>query len=66
MAKFALLTHATPNRLAGFAQKGEEEKALIDKLLNDDKLVVQAMTMGGASGGLRPGDAKLHGHPESH
>jgi hypothetical protein len=51
MAKFALLTHATPNRLAGFAQKGEEEKALIDKLLNDDKLVVQAMTMGGASGG---------------
>lgn len=51
MAKFALLTHATPERLAGFAQKGEEEKALIDQLLNDDKLVVQAMTMGGASGG---------------
>jgi len=51
MAKFALLTHATPNRLAGFAQKGEAEKALIDDLLNDDKLVVQAMTIGGASGG---------------
>ena len=51
MAKFALLTHATPKRLAGFAQQGEEEKALIDKLLNDDKLVVQAMTLGGASGG---------------
>jgi hypothetical protein len=51
MAKFALLTHATPNRLAAFAQKGEEEKALIDNLLNDDKLVVQAMTMEGASGG---------------
>ena len=51
MARFALLTHATPGRLAGFAQKGEEEKALLDKLLNDDKLVVQAMTMGGASGG---------------
>jgi len=51
MAKFALLTHATPNRLAEFAQQGEEEKALFDKLLNDDKLVVQAMTMGGASGG---------------
>jgi hypothetical protein len=51
MAKFALLTHATPNRLAGFAQKGDEEKALIDKLLNDDKLVVQAMMMEGASGG---------------
>ena len=51
MAKFALLTHATPNRLAGFAQKGDEEKALIDKLLNDDKLVVQVMTMEGARGG---------------
>jgi hypothetical protein len=51
MAKFALLTHATPNNLAGFAQKGEEEKTLIDKLLNDDKLVVQVMTLGGASDG---------------
>ncbi len=51
MAKFALLTHATPTRLAGFAQKGEEEKALIDKLPNDDKLVVQVMTLGGATGG---------------
>ena len=51
MAKFALLTHATPNRLAAFAQQGAEEKALIDQLLNDDKLVVQVMTMEGASGG---------------
>ncbi|MCP4199949.1 MAG: hypothetical protein GY762_22625, partial [Proteobacteria bacterium] len=51
MAKFALLTDATPNRLAGFAQQGEEEKTLIDTLLNDDKLVVQVMTLGGASGG---------------
>jgi len=51
MAKYALLTHATPKSLAVFAQQGEEEKALIDKLLNDDQLVIQAMTMGGASGG---------------
>jgi hypothetical protein len=51
MAKFALLTDATPNRLARFAQQGEEEKTLIDKLLNDDKLVLQVMTLGGASGG---------------
>ena len=51
MAKFALLTHATPERLAGFAQQGEEEKVLIDQLLNDDKLIVQAMTLGGATGG---------------
>ena len=51
MAKFALLSHATPERLAAFAQDGEEEKALIDRLLNDDNLVIQAMTLGGASGG---------------
>ncbi|MDP6546074.1 MAG: hypothetical protein QGH60_19000 [Phycisphaerae bacterium] len=51
MAKFALLTHATPKYLAGFAQQGKEEKALIDDLLNDDKLVVQVMTLSGASGG---------------
>ena len=51
MAKFALLTHATPKRLAGFAQQGDEEKALIEKLLNDDQLIVQAMTLGGATGG---------------
>ena len=51
LAKFAFLSHATPNRLAGFAQQGEAERALIDQLLNEDKLVVQAMTMGGASGG---------------
>lgn len=51
MAKFALVTHATPERLAAFAQNGKEEKALIDRLLNDDNLVIQAMTLGGASGG---------------
>ncbi len=51
MAKFALLTLATPKRLAEFAQQGGEEKALIDTLLNDDRLVVQTMTLGGASGG---------------
>ncbi|MDB4790687.1 hypothetical protein OAG64_03470, partial [Akkermansiaceae bacterium] len=41
MAKLALLTDATPGRLAEFSQKGKDEKALIDKLLNDDELVVQ-------------------------
>ena len=51
MAKFALLIDATPGRLAEFSQKGKDKKALIDKLLNDDGLVVQVMTMGGASGG---------------
>ena len=48
MAKFAFLSHATPNRLAGFAQKGDEERALIGDLLNDDELVAQVMLLGGA------------------
>ena len=48
MAKFAFLSHATPNRLAGFAQQGEEERALIDDLLNDDELVAQVMLLGGS------------------
>jgi len=48
MAKFALLSHADPKHLAGFAQKGEEERALIDDLLNDDELVAQVMILGGA------------------
>ena len=51
MAKFGLLTDATPHGLAGFAQQGDEEKALIDQLLNDDKLVVQVMMLSGATGG---------------
>ncbi|MDB4420325.1 hypothetical protein N9269_03950, partial [Akkermansiaceae bacterium] len=71
MAKFALLTDATPGRLAEFSQKGKDEKALIDKLLNDDELVVQAMTMGGASGGkygqaMRSYTAIRKASPRSH
>ena len=49
LAKFAFLSHATPNRLAGFAQQGEAERALIDDLLNDDELVAQVMILGGSS-----------------
>ena len=51
MARFALLSHAGPGYLAEFAQQGDEEKALIDDLLKDDKLVIQVMTLGGATGG---------------
>ena len=48
LAKFAFLSHATPNRLAKFAEQGEEERALIDDLLNDDELVAQVMLLGGS------------------
>jgi hypothetical protein len=48
MAKFALLSHANPKHLAGFAQQGKEQKALIDDLLTDDELVAQVMILGGS------------------
>ena len=48
LRKCALLSHATPRGLAEFAQQGQEEAALIDELLGDDKLIKQAMELGGA------------------
>jgi hypothetical protein len=48
LAKCALLAHATPRGLAGFAQQGKEQEALINTLLNDEALMKQIMEMGGA------------------
>jgi formylglycine-generating enzyme required for sulfatase activity len=48
LAKFAFLSHADPKQLAKFAEQGEAERALIDDLLNDGKLVAQVMILGGA------------------
>ena len=48
MVKCALISHATPAGLAGFAQRGDGEEALIDGLLADDPLMKQIMEMGGA------------------
>jgi hypothetical protein len=47
LAKCALLAHATPRGLAGFAQQGKEQEALINTLLNDEALTKQIMEMGG-------------------
>jgi hypothetical protein len=47
LAKCALLTSGA-REMAAFAQLGEEEKSYVDLLLNDDKLIVEVMELGGA------------------
>ncbi len=47
LAKCALLSTAARS-LVEFSQQGKEEKALIDALINDDKLIVEVMELGGA------------------
>lgn len=48
LVKCAILTNATPEGLAAFAQQGREEKALIDKLLSDNALMKEMLVAGGA------------------
>jgi len=47
LAKCALLT-AGAHELAAFASLGAEQKSYVDLLLNDDKLIVEVMELGGA------------------
>lgn len=47
LAKCALLTRGA-HEMAAFAQLGEEEKSYVDLLLDDDKLIVDVMELGGA------------------
>jgi len=56
LAKCAVLTDATPQGLAEFAQKGAAEKKLIDGLLADPKLMKGMLIAGGAKAG-RYGEA---------
>jgi len=51
LMKAAILRHGTPRGLAEFAQKGEQEKALLDKLFADEALMRQVLMAGGANGG---------------
>ena len=51
LMKAAILRHGTPQGLAEFAQQGEPEKALIDKLFADEVLMKQILISGGANGG---------------
>ena len=51
LIKAAIIRHATPRGLAEFAQQGETEKALLDKLFADEVLMKQMLVAGGANGG---------------
>ncbi len=51
LMKAAILRHGTPPGLAEFAQQGEEEKGLLDKLFADEALMKQMLIAGGANGG---------------
>ena len=46
LAKFALISEATPRGLAEFAQQGSEHKSLVDQLLADTNLMRQMVTAG--------------------
>ncbi len=48
LAKANILTHATPQGLATFAQKGAVEKAAVSQLLADEKLMKDMLVAGGA------------------
>jgi len=47
----AILRHGTPAALAEFAQQGEAQQALLDKLFADKALMKQMVIAGGANGG---------------
>lgn len=51
LVKCAVLAEATPRRLAEFAQMGQEQEALVDKLLADTTLMKEMLEAGGAKGG---------------
>ena len=51
LIKVAILRHGTPEGLAEFAQQGDEERALLDRLLSDESLMRQMAMAGGANGG---------------
>lgn len=47
----AILSHATPGRLAAFAQESSDNAGLIDQLLNDTALMGEMLAAGGAAYG---------------
>jgi hypothetical protein len=51
LVKCAVLAQATPKGLAGFAQQGKEQEALLEKLLADIPLLKQMLEADGPSGG---------------
>ena len=48
LAKYGVLSDATPRGLAGFAQQGGEQEALVETLLEDSVLMKQMVVADGA------------------
>lgn len=51
LAKYSLLSEATPRGLAEFAERGRKQKNLIAKVLRDDDLMIQMAVADGARDG---------------
>ncbi|MBK1828046.1 hypothetical protein [Haloferula rosea] len=51
LARYVVMKEATPRGLAAFAEKGEEQEALVEKLLSADDLLVQMLVADGAREG---------------
>ncbi len=51
LAKYVVLMEATPSGLAAFAQQGDAQQKLIDKMLSSDELLVQIVVADGAKNG---------------
>lgn len=51
LAKYVVMTEATPSGLAAFAQQGDTQEKLIDKMLSSDDLLVQMALADGAKNG---------------
>jgi hypothetical protein len=51
LVKLNVLAQATPEGLAEFAQQGNEQESLVEKLLADNDLMKQMLVADGASGG---------------
>ena len=51
LAKYVVMHEATPNGLAAFAEQGEAQQKLIDKMLSSDDLLVEMAVADGATNG---------------
>jgi len=51
LAKFVVMSEATPRGLAAFAEQGAEQQQLVDRLLGDEALMLQMAVADGAKGG---------------
>jgi hypothetical protein len=60
LVKCTVLAEATPRGLAAFAQQGNEQEALLEKLLSDNSLMKQMLEAGGAKFGQYGRAMEIH------